>query len=471
MLRLAHSNHALPGGPALLWALALAALLLAACGRSAAPALIVRDERELLDPRRVADAAAPLLARGAGVALFVAERGDDSGEDLSRRLAAEGLIAGGDIAPPLLVVYISYNPRYTELRAGSEWSGLLPPATLRMIREGRLNPALRAEDPDDGVAATLAALEAEIASALPRQRLIGWALLAIFFGVPGVLLLAGPVGRLWWRLRSAWPASLPGRLWAMTPIGRRQVRQRYRQELTEAREALARSAERALERYTRAAIADVALENRRAALEAQRADLTSRAAAAHEPSDDPDLLTALRALPQSYEPLALDAERLAAGVAYARRGVAAAAAQAAELLRRVGKSFEPKPGATVGDPAAYRRLADLCTTLDALDGRRAALGQVPADAVLGTQLNALAGEYASLETALLERWASAFPKAHAGYLRQKRREAASQARQSGWHTTDVSSAAQLSSNAGSSSSSDYQPDYGSSSSSSDGGSW
>ncbi|WP_129673249.1 hypothetical protein [Candidatus Chloroploca sp. Khr17] len=474
MLLLARLKQSLPGGLALLWALVLAALLLAACGQPVAPALIVRDERQLLDPQRVADAAAPLLARGASVAVFVPEQGDDRGEDLSRRLAAEGLIVDGDIPPPLLVVYISYSPRYSELRAGSKWNGLLPSVTLRTIREGRLNPALRVEDPDDGVAATLAALEAEIARTLPRQRLIGWAVLAIGFAVPVVLLLAGPVERLWRRMQRAWPTSPPGRLWATTPIGRRQMRWRYRQELTMVREVLATSAERALERYAHVAIADEALERRRAALEAQRADLTSRASAAHAPSDDPALLTALRALPQSYELLVRDAQRLAADRASAHRRSAAVAAQAAELVRRVGKSFAPKPGAMVGDPVAYRQFTDLSATLDALDQRRAALGQALTDTALGTQLNILIDGYASLETALLALWASAFPKAHAGYLRQKQRAAASQARQNSGYTSDASSAGYLASSAGSSSSSDYQTDYGSStssSSSSDGGSW
>lgn len=474
MFRLARSHHSLPGGAALLWALLLAALLLAACGQPAAPALLIRDERELLDQQRVADAAAPLLAHGASVAVFVTEQGDNNGADLSRRLATENLIADGDIVPPLLVVYISYSPRYTELRAGSEWSGLLPPATLRTIREGQLNPALRAENPDDGVVATLSALESEIASTLPRQRLIGWVVLTISFGVPVVLLLSWPARYLWRRLRRAWPASLPGRIWAMTPIGRRQVRRRYHQELAAALEALARSAEHALERYDRTAIAEEALETRRAALEAQRADLANRVGAAHDPSGDPDLLTALRSLPRSYEPLVLDAERLAASVASARRGVGFAATPAAELLRRVGKSFEPKSGATEGDPALYRRFADLRTALGTLDGRRAALGQALANAALGAQLNALAGEYAHLEAALLELWASAFPKAHASYLKQKRRAAAGQLQQSGWQASDSSSASHPSASAGSSSSSDYQSDYGSSSSSSsssDGGSW
>ncbi len=318
------------------------------------------------------------------------------------------------------------------------------------------------------MAATLSALEAAIIVELPRQRIFGWSVLIICFAVAGALLLARPVARQWWRLREAWPTSPLGRFWATTPFGRRQVRRRFRQELAAALENLATGTERALERYAHAATVDETLEARRAALEAQRADLTRRAGVAQEPSDDPDLLAALWALPPSYESLVRDAERLAAGVASARRNAESAALRAAELVRRVEKSFEPKPGATVGDPIAYRQLADLRATLGALDGRRAALGHAPATAALRTARDSLAGEYALLETALLDLWRSAFPKAHAGYVKQKRRSGSrpSEASSAGYVTASSASSSSDSSN-----SSDSSGDYGSSSSSSDGGSW
>ena len=268
MLRQACSHRSLVRSLAVLWALALAAVFLASCSDPGAPELLIRDERGQLDTLRVDAAAAPLLARGADVAVIIVERGDDRGEDLSRRLAVEGMRAGGDIVPPLLAIYISYSPRYTELRAGSQWSALLPAATLRAIREGQLNPALRSGDPDDGVAATLGALEDAIIVELPRQRIFGWSVLIICFAVAGALLLARPVARQWWRLREALPTSPLGRFWATTPFGRRQVRRRFRQELAAALEHLATGTERALERYAHAAIVDETLEARRAALEA-----------------------------------------------------------------------------------------------------------------------------------------------------------------------------------------------------------
>ncbi len=58
----------------------------------------------------------------------------------------------------------SREPRYSELRAGSRWSKALPPEALRAIRQETLNPALRAGGFADGVAATLAALDARIAN-------------------------------------------------------------------------------------------------------------------------------------------------------------------------------------------------------------------------------------------------------------------------------------------------------------------
>lgn len=460
-------------GLLVVWALALAAMLLAGCGLAAPPALIVRDEREQLDQQRVADAAAPLLARGASVAVFVVERGDDRGDDLSRRLAAEGLFARGDSLPPLLAIYISYEPRYSELRAGADWGDRLPAPTLRTIREGQLNTALRADDPDDSVVATLAALEAEIAAGQRLERTLGLTVLAVVGGLIGVLLLARPFENLWWRLQAGWPTSAPGRLWAKTPLGRRQASRRFRRDLAAARQRLDQEARRVLEEYARVAIADEALEARRAALVALQADLARRAELAQHPSDDPDLLTAIRAAQRDYTQLTRDAGRLASSVGLNRSDLAAAAKRVGELARRVIGSFEPKNGATIGDPAAQRQLSELRAALAVLDGRRAALEQAPAATELQAQMHELRGEYHQLEQALLVLWKAAFPRAHAGYLNQQRREAAKQ-RHSGSSSSDGASAGYAAASAGSSSSSDYQPDYSSSSSSSsssDGGPW
>jgi len=100
------SNRFLARGSAMFWALVLFTLLLAGCSQAAPPALTVHDETERLDQQRIADAAAPLLARGASVAVIVVDQGDDRGDDLLRRLSADGLTTGGDISAPLLAVCV-----------------------------------------------------------------------------------------------------------------------------------------------------------------------------------------------------------------------------------------------------------------------------------------------------------------------------------------------------------------------------
>lgn len=60
----------------------IALLLLTGCAaQTSSPGhLIIIDETERLSQSRVAQAAAPLLQRGATVAIFIAERGDNNGK-------------------------------------------------------------------------------------------------------------------------------------------------------------------------------------------------------------------------------------------------------------------------------------------------------------------------------------------------------------------------------------------------------
>jgi hypothetical protein len=104
------------------------AVLVSACSSEPAARLVVRDERNALDVSRLEKAAAPLLARGADVAVFAADKGDDTGRDLTYRLNAEalGLASNAGVARSAIAIYVSYAPRYSELRAGSRWSEVLP---------------------------------------------------------------------------------------------------------------------------------------------------------------------------------------------------------------------------------------------------------------------------------------------------------------------------------------------------------
>lgn len=206
-------------------ALALAALIALLAGCTPAPGrLVVDDETGALDRAQAERAAAPLVARGATVAVLVAARGDETGADLARRLAAAGLLEGGQVAPGALALYVSYEPRYSELRAGARWSGRLPDGTLREVRTAALNPALREGRLAAGVAATLAALEERIANPPLVERLsrgLLWVVLGAF------ALAAVAVSPLGERLGGWWRRSPPGRLarWLgdRTPSGRRRL--------------------------------------------------------------------------------------------------------------------------------------------------------------------------------------------------------------------------------------------------------
>jgi hypothetical protein len=210
------------------WSRALAAalaLLVGLAGCTPQPGAVTLDDQTgVLDPDAVAAAAAPLVSRGAQVAVFVVEQGDDTGEDLSRRLAEAGLLQGGQIAPGALAVYASYAPRYSELRAGAGWSRDLPAETLRAIRTAHLNPALQGDRLAAGVAATLQALEERIANPPLARRLLGWLGYAVLAAFAVAAVAISPLGE--WLARR-WRRSPPGRLarWLadQTPAGRRRL--------------------------------------------------------------------------------------------------------------------------------------------------------------------------------------------------------------------------------------------------------
>lgn len=147
-------------------ALVLIIFLLTGCAfQASSPGqLIINDETERLSRGRVAEAAAPLLQRGATVAIFIVERGDNNGEDLTDRLARAGLKGHlyDRIVPHAIAIYVSYEPRYSELRAGKTWSEALSQNALHDIRTDALNPALRNGDVTTGVVETLKRSESQI---------------------------------------------------------------------------------------------------------------------------------------------------------------------------------------------------------------------------------------------------------------------------------------------------------------------
>jgi len=148
-------------------------LALAAC--AAAPGrVLLFDETEQVGRAVIEAAAAPLVARGAVVAVFVVAQGDAAGADFQGRLAEADLLKDEERAPEAIALYVSFAPRYSELRAGTRWSGDLPDAALREVREGALNPALREGRVAAGVADTLLALEGRLANPPLLERVIWW---------------------------------------------------------------------------------------------------------------------------------------------------------------------------------------------------------------------------------------------------------------------------------------------------------
>jgi len=91
------------------------AVLAASCGRAPA-ALVFVDPAAALDRAQVEAAARPLIELGMTPAVFSVANGDTSGDDFTRRLDAAGLLRSGQIAPSAIALYISFEPRYSELR-------------------------------------------------------------------------------------------------------------------------------------------------------------------------------------------------------------------------------------------------------------------------------------------------------------------------------------------------------------------
>src|SRR5215213_1346684 len=206
------------------------AIVAASCGRSPGTLVFV-DQAAALDRAQIEAAAAPLIELGVTVAVFTAANGDANGDDFTRRLEAAGLLRSGQIVPAAIALYISFEPRYSEFRAGADWSSVLPDATLRAIRLDTLNPALRTGDATGGVIMALAAL-GERARFGPFGVRRDYAAVALWIiaGVGLVLLIIGPrafVEWLRWSRAGQFCHDTVTSLWARTPPGRAQAQQRF----------------------------------------------------------------------------------------------------------------------------------------------------------------------------------------------------------------------------------------------------
>jgi hypothetical protein len=440
-------------------ALLVVAALAASCGRAPGELVFV-DQAAALDQAQAEAAAAPLRELGATVALFSVANGDTSGDDFTRRLEAAGLLRSGQIAPATIALYVSFEPRYSELRAGTDWSTALPDATLRAVRLETLNPSLRAGDATGGMVAALAALDERAryepfgirrdyaAAALWICIVAGMFLLVVGPRSLGDWLRWGPLGRC-----ATW-------LWTRTPPGRAQARRRFMAQLDLARQQLqAAAAEARTMRQEMPLVADD-LQARLERASGKYAQLELQA------PDDPALLEALSALASEYRKLHTDLVAFERRLKQQAATLSARAAQAGERIARVQTSFQrTNTGSRRARKSKRTISAGGQQRLIELQARQAQLDQQRAAAESRDQLAQLTHDYEILFGEATALWQSECPHDYAASVKTQHSPAYdSQSYASSYSSPRTSTT---------SSSYDYSSDWSSPSSepSSDGGSW
>jgi hypothetical protein len=466
------------GRLALLW---LTLMLAAGCGAAPEGRLLLVDEAARLDRARLEAAARPLLDRGAALAVIAVPAGDDNGADFTRRLDAAGLLDAGRIAPQAIALYVSYAPRYSEIRAGTDWSARLPNEALRAVRLEVLNPALRADASSEGVAAALDALDARIEAGPPGGRgdRLAWVLYAAIAAVALLTLAYGPLQHGLYAARRAWLESPPGqllaRLWQRSPPGRARARRELARRIQAAQQQLARSADGAHQDFATLAVSAPDFADRLRECDARRAELERCT------TDQPDLLLALQALWEDYQLLSADITRRRQDLERGAGNLQQAAKGAAAMIERVEATFQRarkatrsrrksayKPRPEISE-AGRQRLADLRAALQQIDQQRAALAQVALPALeLIERQKRLASEYDALASDATELWKTECPWAYQAYVVSQAQDRAPSFAAS--DTSDAYSGSTASSNSSFDSGSSF--DYGSSSEpSGDGGAW
>jgi len=126
--------------------------------------LIYHDDAGKLNRSRVQQAAAPLISRGARVAVYTVESGNET--DFQQRLQQDGLADNsGAVNTNMIAIYVSYSPRYSAIRFGDRWNGALNTNNnYESIRTSQLNAGLQANDATGGFVNALSAIDRSIAS-------------------------------------------------------------------------------------------------------------------------------------------------------------------------------------------------------------------------------------------------------------------------------------------------------------------
>jgi hypothetical protein len=139
-------------------------LLLAAPALAQSGRLIYHDDAGQLDRSKVQSAARSLIDRGGQVAIYTVPS-NGGPDDFLQRLEQDGLSSNGAVNPALIAIYVSFSPRYSEIRGGDRWNTALKTNNnIDAIRNNELNPGLAAGDPTAGVVNALKAIDQAIAS-------------------------------------------------------------------------------------------------------------------------------------------------------------------------------------------------------------------------------------------------------------------------------------------------------------------
>ncbi len=336
-------------------ALALLTLLLALL---VAPALAqsnptIVDETGNLDVDAVQRAAVALVERGARVGVFLVQRGGE--DDALRRYQRAGLASGSAINPDAIAIYVSFNPRYSEIAYGDRWNAALRTNNnAETIRQNQLNPGLASGNVTRGVVEALTAIERSIVAPPPPAggTIVNINPVPIVAGVIFLVLLA-VVGPMLWngfqKRRAAAKALAAAR--AATEEARRLASS----AIVDLSQALRNAQEKA--KFDRVSYAEADVRQ----LAAMQSDVEQQFARIQERFAETEKSLVLRKTPAQadYETAAQQYRRIAQEANAVRERLAQVEARRAELDRIA----QAAPGEV---DKAKKALADVAAQLSAL---------------------------------------------------------------------------------------------------------
>lgn len=145
-------------------AVAVALLVLLATPALAQGRVIIDDPGGRLDEGAVQQSARALVNRGATVAVYVVDSGDQ--DDFVERLVDDGLARGDSaLLSNVIGIYVAVNDRFSSIAFGDQWSDALSVNdNYEVIRQGDLNPGLSDGDFTGAVTTALGAIDEAIAN-------------------------------------------------------------------------------------------------------------------------------------------------------------------------------------------------------------------------------------------------------------------------------------------------------------------